>query len=178
MTNNDKFFTDINNHYNILKNNISKSIDISKDFDYVFSNDNNIDIVEIYFDGKIKIKAEYNFIGMFNIPFSIWYWSWNIAFINKNLIKEMLPVKNFSKSMILEKNYYKYNKKNTDELYYITSNDNFYISHKNIDKILKLVLFLTKSVWYFPIKYINNKNQLDKIDKIHYILITKIIQFI
>jgi hypothetical protein len=164
-----KFYNVCNDNHNKLKDIITKKIDITKTYEYAF----NENIVEMYLDGKLKFKAEYNIMGMYNIPLSVWYWSWNIAFINKDLIKVMDPVKDFIK--ILDKDYAKFDRVEAEELQYMLSNGNFYISGKNIDKLFKMVLYLTKSIWYFPIRH--NDKEKDVEDKLEYILITKILQF-
>lgn len=171
----EKFYTIINNYYNTQKEEITKKFNINKDYEYNFVNENNMDFVEVYLDGKIKLKAEYDIIGMYNVPLSVWYWSWNIAFINKSLIKNILPIKDFID--VLTKKYNQFDKMEADELYYIVKNDNFYISGENLDKILKFVLYETKGIWYLPVKYTNkNKKTISDQDRIEYILITKIIQ--
>ena len=158
-----KYYNLCADNYNLLKENISKKIDITKNYDYVFENN----IVELYLDDKLKLKAEYNIIGMYNIPMSVWYWGWNIAFVNKKLLESIKPIKAFE--TILNKDYAKFDKIEAEELHYLVSNDNFYVSGKNVDKIIKLALYLTKAIWYFPIK--------KESDKVEYILITKILQF-
>lgn len=173
---NNKFYTNLNINYNNSKEHIEKKIDINKDYEYAFSDEN---IVEMYLDGKLKMKAEYNIIGLYNIPLSIWYWGWNIAFINKNLINATIKIKEFLNVINDNKEYSKFNKTEIEELHYVLSNDNFYISSTNIDKIIKLALYLTKGIWVFPMKYNDDKKQkeMEHMDKIEYILITKILQF-
>lgn len=175
-----KFYIGVNNYFNDLKEQISKKIDINQNYEYVFSdndNNNNINVVEIYLNDKLKLKAEYNIVGLYNIPLSTWYWGWNIAFVNKNLIKNITKIKDFVNT--IEKDYDKFNKIEAEELHYVLSNDNFYVSGDNLDKIIKIALYLTKAIWYFPIKYSDHNAQtnFEQMDKIEYILITKILQF-
>ena len=129
----------------------------------------------MYLNNKLKLKAEYCIAGLYNIPLSIWYWGWNIAFVNKQIIKPVLQIKEFSK--VIMDNYKDFNKIEAEELYYVVSNNNFYISGDNINKVIKLTLYLTKAIWCFPVKYNNRKNDTGEMDKIEYILITKILQF-
>ena len=173
--NKEKIYISINNYFNDQKGQISKKLDINKDYEFIFGDNDNV--VEIYLNGKLKLKAEYNTIGLYNIPLSVWYWAWNISFINKNLIKDVLKIKDYVN--VIDKDYNKFNNLEAEELHYVLSNDNFYVSGDNIDKIIKLALFLTKGIWYFPIKYTDQKKQKDfeQMDKIEYILITKILQF-
>jgi hypothetical protein len=167
------FAEKINNYYNMTKTNINKKIDINKNYDFNFVEENDMNILELYLDKKLKFRAEYNIVGLYNIPLSVWYWSWNIAFVNRNAIKEMVDkVKNFKK--IIGDNYDNFDMKEAEELYYFFSNDNFYISAENIDKLMRIALYLTKGIWILPL---NHKNNIDKtMNRIEYILITKIIQ--
>lgn len=173
-----KFINDVNNNFNNLKNKISKKIDLDNNYEFIFKQENNIDIVEILLDEKLKIKAEYNILGLYNIPLSIWYWGWNISFINKKLTNKLEKVRKFKN--ILEENYVNFDSKTAEEIYYLLSNGNFYISSINIDKLIKLALYLSESIWYFPVKYINSETQktyIDLMDKTEYIIITKILQY-
>ena len=171
MTN---FIETVNKYYNTSKSNIIKKMDIGRDYEFNFVEENNMNIVELYLDKKLKLRAEYSIIGLYNIPVSIWYWSWNIAFINKETIKDVHDkLKKFVN--ILNKNYKEFDMKEAEELHYLFSNDNFYISANNIDKLIKIVLYLMNGVWILPV---NHKNVNGKtMDRIEYLLIKKIIQF-
>lgn len=172
------FINKVNNYYNTTKANIIKKMDIGKNYDFNFTEENNMNIVELYLDKKLKLRAEYNIIGLYNIPLSVWYWSWNIAFINKNVIKDVVSkLKSFAN--VLESDYKQFDMKEAEELYYLFSNDNFYISGSNIDKLIKIVLYLMNGVWILPINHKNgNGNGNSKtMDRVEYLLITKIIQF-
>jgi len=177
---NNKFNSEINNYFNNQKDQISKKINIDDDFEFAFTENDNINIIEIYLNNKLKLRAEYNIIGMYNIPLSVWYWSWNIAFLNKKLIQNTIKIKDYIN--VLNNEYDTFDKLEAEELYYILKNDNFYVSGNNLDKIIKLALYLTKGIWYFPIKHSmqtnHNRIDFDQMDKIEYILITKILQFI
>jgi hypothetical protein len=166
-----------NEYYDTQLSKISKYIDTESNLDYAFS-ENEDKIVEIYVDGKLKLKAEYGVIGVYNIPMSIWYWGWNIAFINKNLIELLDIIRKFSGDLLDDPK--KFQNKEAEELHYLVSNGNFYISSKNIEKIIKLSLYLTKSLWIFPVKYdaeYDNKSP-EEMNKMTYIGITKILQYV
>lgn len=175
------FFDNMNTNFNNLKKQISKKIDLNEDYEYKFIEENNVHIVEILLNDKIQMRAEYNIIGMYNLPLSVWYWGWNIAFVNKKLIEKLNDLKNFIE--VLEKNYKDFNKREAEEIYYLLSNGNFYISSNNIEKLIKLTLYLTNSIWYFPLKYTakyspgTTKTNSDEMDKTDYIIITKILQY-
>jgi len=162
-------FKRINNYSNEALSNIKTKINVDSEFDYEFSDEDDKHIVDIYLNDKLKLKAEYQIIGMYNIPLSIWYWGWNIAFVNKNTIVTFDNIQSFLDEVS--------NPKEADELHYILTNGNFYISNENIKKIIDTTLFLKKGIWILPIKYKKDKKNTDMSDKIEYILITKILQY-
>jgi len=175
-------FSKINNYYQQQKEYMKKIINIKKIHRFKLMKDeyNNNYIIEIYYKDKLKLRAKYNVIGMYNIINSVWYWSWNISNIDKQLITNSLKIKEFSEE--LNNNYSKYNKTEIDELYYLTSNGNFYIDGDNIKKLIKIALFINKGIWYIPISInknnemdINEEINLDNILKIEYLIITEII---
>lgn len=167
------FYNQVNNHHNKLTEDISHKIDLKQNYNFNFVEDANKHIVEIYIDKKLKLKAEYNIVGMYNIPLSIWYWSWNIAFLNKDLFTELNKIKEFNES--LNKNYKEFDSKEAEELHYLLANDNYYISSGNIERLIKIILYITKGVWIFPINH-SDKNSAEYLDRVEYILITKILQ--
>lgn len=164
-------YINIDSFYNNAKSSIEKKINVDANFDFEFDNN----IVKLYLGNKLKFKGEYNILGIYNIESSVWYWSWGISFINKALTNQVVKIKEFSKE--LEDNYGQFDALEAEQLYYLISNNNFYISNINIDKIIKLGMFLTNGIWIFPYK--KNKNDSDgkQFDTIEYILITKILQF-
>ncbi len=172
-----KFFDKINSYYISINDDIQnkvKGLNNKNNYEYVFTKNDDTQLIEVYLDDKFVLKAEYAILGLYNIQLSMWYWSWNIAFINKKLIE--LPTKKIKNFIdIINDNYDKFDKVDVETLHYLISNDNFYISNNNIDKIIKLSLYLTNGIWYFPIKQNNNDN--DDSNQLQYILITKILQY-
>lgn len=184
MSNRSHFFNKVEKYFKSQKNKILKFFDYNKDYTFKFYYDNNNDqhIIELYHNNKKILKAEYSIIGMYNMINSIWYWGWDIDFINKKLIKQSELVKKFNEN--IKKNYDTYDPIEAEELFYITSNSNFYISAEKVKKITKLFLYLVKGLWIIPICYGKNginsicdgNENTNNIQKIKYILITKIIQ--
>jgi len=168
------FYKQATDYYNKINNEISQKIDLKKNYSYNFVDENDMNIVEIYMDKKLKLRAEYNIVGLYNIPLSIWYWSWNIAFLNKKLFKELDKIKTFTKS--LNDNFDKFDSKEAEELHYLLNNDNYYISSGNIERIIKIILYITKGLWIFPLNHSDKKTASEHLDRIEYILITKILQ--
>lgn len=147
---------------------IITNIDDKQNYTYKYVDDN---IIEIFIKDKLILRGEYCVLGIYNIQLSLWYWSWNIAFINKILTnKPINDIKNYID--IIDKHYDKFNVVDVEMLHYLLSNDNFYISNNNINKLIKLSLYLTKGIWYFPIKQYDGNNNI-----IQYIMVTKILQY-
>lgn len=163
------FFVTVEKYYHENNDNMGAKIDgldNKNNYKYHFQKNN---LVEVYLGDKLVMKGEYCTLGLYSIQLSVWYWSWAIAFINKQLIE--LPLEKVKKFVdVIDNKYEEFNKKEVEMLHYLVSNNNFYISNDKIDKIIKLGLYLTKSIWCFPIAH-NDKNQIE------YILITKILQY-
>lgn len=168
------FYKQVADYHNKLTDEISKKLDLKQNYSFNFVEENNKHIVEIYIEKKLKLKAEYNIVGLYNIPLSIWYWSWNIAFLNKELFKELDKVKVFTKS--LDEQYEQFDSKDAEELHYLLANDNYYISSGNIDRLIKVILYITKGLWVFPINHNDKSSGAEHLDRVEYILITKILQ--
>lgn len=167
------FYKEVVDYHNKLNEEISQKIDLKQNYNFNFVEEANKHIVEIYIDKKLKLKAEYNIVGLYNIPLSVWYWSWNIAFLNKTLFKELDKIKKFAES--LDKNYNEFDSKEVEELHYLLANDNYYISSGNIERLIKIILYITKGLWIFPINH-SDKKSAEYLDRVEYILITKILQ--
>ncbi len=173
----------VNKYYRHCKKKISSTISLNKDYKYVLSKNDEQYIIKIFNENKLILIAEYDIAGMYNIHNSVWYWGWNIDSINKKLVERIKKVKQFSK--YVRDNYDKFSAKEKDELYFRTNNDNYYTSIKNIDYIMKLAMYITRSIWYIPLCYNKDntitkceyvKNKPNSTQKIEYIFIKKIIK--
>lgn len=152
----------INNYYLESNNNYAN----------ILNNDNimvsyNNDIIVIKINNKIIAEANYKLLGIYNTYNSVWYWGYNTYFNNTNIIKKNNKEKYINK--ILKDNNEKTS--NLEMIYYILSNDNFYISLKNIEQVLKVGLYIYKGEYMLQLT--NNKifNNNDKLKKIEYILL-------
>lgn len=135
-------------------------------FKFIYT-DENEHIVDIYFREKIVLRAKYEILGCYNVINSIWIWSWAISEIEKNLAEncKYATKKYYDK---LSKN--KITKEKEEYLYYL-SNPSFFISYKNLDKLLKFGTYITKSIFILPHKINENSPKM-----IEFILIKKVIQ--
>lgn len=164
-------YSKMEDYYKSQKELIKKKYDTEKNYTYQI----NENIIELHDKDKLVLRAEYQLIGIYNIISSIWVWGWNIQFVNKNLISLSEKIKEFPEKLMKEKN----NSREIDDLYYITSNGNFYTSPNNVEKIAKFALHYLEGKWIFPICYGQNNvsciNQDDNIKRMEYIMLTKII---
>ena len=113
------------------------------------------------------MKAEYEFIGVYNEKMSVWYWAWNNSFVDKNLTKISKDICDYTQ--IIKDNYRSYDIKEAEQYYYFCNNGNFYLSQENIEKLIKFTLWLKKGIWFYPISHNN-----DGIVKTEYIFIKNI----
>lgn len=182
MKTNKKFNKKVDSYYDQQKTKYSNIIDLSKPYNSnMYVDDNGNHIIELIYDGKIKIKAEYELIGMYNISNSMWYWGWAIDLIDKSLIKSVTEMKEFPE--FIKENFKLFGNKEAEDLYFKTDTASFYTDHENIEKILKLTLYQLKSDWYLTICHGRDNNKktcdgksIDKSDfRIEYLLIKKIL---
>lgn len=147
-------------YYEQAKNSIRNTINLKYQYDLKFNDSDNK--IYVYLNGNLVLKGEYFIAGMYNICSSTWYWGWNIDFINKDYVKpnkkNINILDNIQITNLLKQ-----------QMYFYLSNGSFYLSNSNIRQLIKLVLYITKSIWYFPVR-LNN-------DNIQYIFITKIVQY-
>jgi hypothetical protein len=183
MTKITSFYDKVEKYHASQKKNIKSKFNPDKNYKYKFSKDkHNNHIIEVFDDTTLKLKAKYEVIGMYNLSNSIWYWAWNISFINKGLTNESKKVRDFAKD--IKENYKKYPSDEADQLHYVSTNGNFYISYDNVIRLIKLALYLSKGKWYLflahdkkntTVQSQNAKNS--NLQKMEYILIKEIIQF-
>jgi hypothetical protein len=170
-----KYYKKIDTFFKNAKTDIQKKLDITKEYNYNFIEENGNHVVEIRHDNKLKLKAEYNIIGIYNIALSFWYWGWSLPFINKKLLDETKKIQLLSKKLDKEKNFNKFNPEELEELYFTTSNNSFYCSSENIDRIIRLSMYITNALWYFPVKH--TEENTTQMEVVQYIIITKVLQF-
>lgn len=152
----------------IGKHNKNEKLSINENYKFTFMYINEREhIVDVYIDEKLVIRANYEVLGCYNIINSIWIWSWCISYIEDDLTE------NPKKSAKHEYGILSQNKitKDVEEYLYYLSMQSFFISYKNLKKILRLGQYMTKSLFVLP-----HKIDDDKPIMIEFILIKKIIQ--
>ena len=157
-----KFLDKINKYFEKKKNKIKKyNINEKENYKFKFEYDKNKNshLVEIY-DKKLnlKIKAEYDTVGIYNIMRKVWYWAWNISMIDLNLSKNSLKIKELKNDIL--KNYNKYDSKELDILHYYVDNDNFMTNYNKTDLLSKIALYYLQGDFIFKVR-----RGLDEIDK-------------
>jgi hypothetical protein len=150
MKNGSKFNKEMERYYDKQKGRYSDRVDGSKSYDSnMYVDDNGRHIIELSYDGKVRFKAEYELIGMYNVANSMWYWGWAIDLIDKSLVESSRKMLDFPK--FIKENYSMFTSEEADDLYFKTSTANFYTDQKNIEKILKLTLFQLKADWFITV---------------------------
>jgi len=148
---------------------------MTKKYNYSFEKSNDMHIINISDENdNFIMKCEYAVAGSYNLSSSVWYWSWSIDYIDKELTIDLEPVREFKNKLV--DNSTKYDQKQSDQLYFYLSNNNFYLSYENINILLKMVLYLTKGLWIFPVKIANDQKNNLNIKRIEFVLIKKILQ--
>ncbi len=188
------FLNKINKYYNKNKKNIVGKYKLNNgDYSYKFILDgNNNNIIKLYKNKKPVLDAIYDIAGIYNLYNSVWYWGFNIDRVNRKLVERSKVIKKFPK--YIKEHPSEFTNRTRDELLFRTNNGNFHTSIDNIKLLIKLILYLTKSIWYIPICYgkddttfvcINNlkkninlisNNKNNHIERLEYILIKKFIK--
>lgn len=156
-------------YWNQQKKNIEKYFDLKKNYTIQFVD--NQQIAHIFVDGKLKMKVEYDFVGIYNIMCSIWTWAWNVAFIDLKLSHKSLEIIKYYDKLDGSK----IAPKELERLQYLLTNGSFFVTSKNIDRILRLALYIIQSEWILPIPSPVH-TQSDQSNHVEYISIRKILQ--
>lgn len=121
---------------------------IGSTYEYLIENDKPKIIIKDS-DGNLFLKADYKLLGIYNLYNSVFYWSYNLSYLNQLLV--INKNNEYNKELL-------HNMKDYEDITYvefinyITSNDNFFISIKNIDVIIKFSLYLHKKFeWCLPV---------------------------
>lgn len=147
--------TEIENYYNSRLSKVGKILDLDEHNKYKFvikEDNNNSPLLEIYNkpDDKIVLSGKFQTIGVYNKSSSIWHWSWNLPFINKQEYTDLNKIQEYPE--FLNANFSKYPSKEIEELYFYTDKSNFYCTQEILSFILKMSLYIVDGVWFFPIE--------------------------
>lgn len=143
---------DYNKYFQKQKQKMSSIYDVSKPYQYRISQtEDKRNIIELIHNGKVVLRGEYELAGVYTTITSIWYWAYNIQMLDRKLGSSSKKVKKFSKT--LKENRKKYKPLELEQLHYISSNGNFYASGNTMLECVKLMMYLTKGLWYIPICY-------------------------
>lgn len=179
------YFLKVNKYFDRCENELGKKLSQNKNYKYIFSKDNNDEyIVEIYNNNKLILKSHYEVAGVYNVQNSVWYWGWNMDLIDRKLTVLSKHMKKFS--AYIKENQSQFGFALADELYFKTKHGNFYTSTEKILPLIKVMMFLTKTLWYISICHGKDntlcstndiKNDIDKtITRLEYIVIKDILQ--
>jgi hypothetical protein len=124
-------------------------------------------LVDIFDNKRMVMRATYEVLGCYSIACSIWVWGWSIDQIEASLVEGVRADSKKCRVALLDG---KVSKDVEGYLYYL-SNDTFFISYKNVDKLVKFGMYFTQSQFALPRKVGGSKPKI-----IEFVLIKKIIQ--
>ena len=107
---------------------------INDDIDYQFKFINtkqNEYLLDLYQAGDHILRSHYEILDCYDIASSIWIWSWGNSQIERNLTNESIKIKKNCENLLNGSDYRK-----LEESLYYGLNACFFISYKNIDKLL------------------------------------------
>lgn len=158
---------DIDNYYNDKLKQVSKILDLDNQGKYKYVMKDSANILDIIDKSGEKIVLSGNFqtLGIYNHASSLWFWSWNIPFIDKSEYKDLDKITKFNETFI--KKYEDYDPKDIEEIYFYIDNGNFFCISEYLSFILKLSLYLVKGVWFFPIE-----KKIEGVKTTQYIILT------
>lgn len=153
----------INSYWEEKKKGIQAVINLDGDYDFELDNG---DQLTIFSGDKWKIKGTYGILGIYNPGASIWTWGWDIGFVDRRLTRNTKGLIKWAKELEDTEKY----DETLDELFYIAKHGNFWASEENLEKVLKIGLFVVKGLWVFPVKIDENNMEyviLEKITQVH-----------
>lgn len=158
-------FKQVEDNYKKKKSQFMKRIgDKAKKSNYKFKSDNrNRHIVEINSGNKLIIRAEYCVIGVYNLENNVWYWSWNLDFVDKAVAINPENMSNIQKPNNVSR-------QDWEKLKFYTTNGNFFTTLDRLEQVVKMALHHLDGEWILSIKH-NDEG----INYIEYIMLKKIL---
>ena len=139
--------------YNNLKglNNIEQCIDNCS-----ITYDNNNAIIK---NNKNIHIIDYEYIGIFDIPSKIWYWSFGFPFkdVNKIIIAKSIRKNmiNIIKNKTKKFKEFNFMQEDLEQLLYFTKNG-IYLTKESLDILIQLCIAVSDVIWIIPYKQENN----------------------
>lgn len=172
--------TDLDAEIDRYVNNRRQDSKLSDSVDYHFNfmyTDEGEHMVDVYRDKKHVLRATYEILGCYNIVCSIWVWGYNISQVEKDLTESSRRVKQFAndlaESTVSDDGQTSPSRpltKTMEEYIYYSRNPSFFVSYKNLDRVLRLGLYVTKGL------DIVARKDGDQPKIVEFILLKKIIQ--
>jgi len=148
------------------KKEISKILDLNKEYDLKWINYKTGKILAICYDNKEIITGDYKYIGEYQVNKSLWIWASSMNGINKQTLLNIKKIRSFT-HLFEEPNKLKsLDKKRYDFYYQILTSDTMILSsYIEFEWLKELILYITGDLYYFnPV--IDNKIQLITLSKI------------
>jgi hypothetical protein len=155
-----KYSQKVSDYFDNCEKQIKKSYDVSKQYNHKFVTEDGgrhiIELIDKKEGSTPVIRAEYEIIGVYDMITSVWYWGWNIDFVDRGLVKTIESVKKIKSE--IEKNYKGFEPIEADYLNFISSNGNFFTVNDRIQGLIKLALYECDAKWYIPIVHSDQLN--------------------
>jgi hypothetical protein len=158
------YFDKVESYYQSKKN-FTKKLDQDLKYDYKFNTDKEGNhILNIISEDKIVMKLEYDIIGIYNNDIKMWYFGYAVDHSNKLLIKKSKIIKDVMNK--ISDNLDLIDQKEIEELQFYSDNPAVFTSSDNLSKIVKLMMYLMKSMWFLSVSHSDNYIEFISVRKI------------
>ncbi|VVU94867.1 hypothetical protein CPAV1605_592 [seawater metagenome] len=131
-----KFLKKVDDFFIKKKNKITKILDPKIHYLIRYDKENyNLILILDKKTNKLLFTAKYQYLGIFNNKTKTFHWAHTLV-KDKRLIKE---------SMLIQK------KLKDKDLGFKVTDTSFKIKNENLELLIKVILYLTKSIWYFQL---------------------------
>lgn len=154
--------TTFKKYYSKQKEYIKTLLDIENKLNYRFKDN----IVQITDGNNNTLEGNFQVLGVFNETLNTWYWSWACPFISSSDHEKLLPIKQYSDKMIKDK---KIDHAEHEKYDFYCTKDVFFATKDNLQELIAMSMYLTKSVWVFSFSV-----KVDKIKFRKYIILTSV----
>jgi hypothetical protein len=114
-------------------------------------------------------SAEYSYMGIYDKTLGMWKWAWGFLYIDPKLRIDADKVRDYQNE--IKKMYTNEDAVIYEQLYYMTKNGYFFIKKGEMLKLIKLMLYITKGLWFVPIESKENNHEI-----LTFIMLKKIVR--
>jgi len=150
------------------KKEISKILDLNKEYDLGWLDYKTGKILNVRYNNKDVITADYKYIGEYQPNKSLWIWASSMNGINKETLLNVKKIRSFTHLFEEPNKLKKLDKKRYDFYYQVLTSDSMILSSRiELEWLNELVLYLTGDLYCFNTIMDNN---------IQFITLSKVIE--